>query len=81
MDKRIDVIASVIRRGGTVYDLTDLELAYAPPYSSAKDPVNMAGYVAEDVLEGLSDIIAYEDLPKALEQGSPSSRRADTGRV
>ncbi len=70
VDKRIDVIASVIRRGGTVYDLTDLELAYAPPYSSAKDPVNMAGYVAEDVLEGLSDIIAYEDLPKALEQGA-----------
>lgn len=50
VDKRIDVIATVIRLGGTVTDLTELELCYAPPYSSAKDPVNMAGYVAENVL-------------------------------
>lgn len=52
VDKRIDVIATAIRANMTVYDLTELELAYAPPYSSAKDPVNMAGYVAENTLTG-----------------------------
>lgn len=50
VDKRIDVIATVLRLGGTVHDLTKLELCYAPPFSSAKDPVNMAGYVAENIL-------------------------------
>jgi len=49
-DKRIDVIATAIRAGMTVYDLEELELAYAPPYSSAKDPVNMAGFVASNIL-------------------------------
>ena len=52
VDKRIDVIATVIRLGGTVHDLTRLELCYAPPFSSAKDPVNMAGYTAENILKG-----------------------------
>ena len=50
VDKRIDVIATVIRLHGTIYDLTELELCYAPPFSSAKDPVNMAGFVAENVI-------------------------------
>lgn len=50
VDKRIDVIATAIRAGMSVYDLADLELAYAPPFGSAKDPVNMAGFVAENVL-------------------------------
>ncbi|WP_127533858.1 FAD-dependent oxidoreductase [Paenibacillus kobensis] len=62
VDKRIDVIATVIRLGGTVTDLTELELAYAPPYSSAKDPVNMAGYMAENVLSGLTDVYHTEHL-------------------
>lgn len=52
VDKRIDTIAAVLRLGGGVRDLTELELAYAPPYSSAKDPVNMAGFTAENVLRG-----------------------------
>lgn len=52
VDKRIDTIAVAIRLGGTVRDLKNLELAYAPPYSSAKDPVNMAGFVAENILSG-----------------------------
>lgn len=52
VDKRIDVIATAIRAGMTVYDLQELELAYAPPFSSAKDPVNMAGYVAANILKG-----------------------------
>lgn len=51
-DKRIDVLATAIRGGLTGADLTELELAYAPPYSSAKDPVNMAGYVIENLLTG-----------------------------
>ena len=50
VDKRIDVFATALRAGMTVYDLEELELAYAPPYSSAKDPVNMAGFVASNIL-------------------------------
>ena len=62
VDKRIDLIASVMRLNGTVYDLTELELAYAPPYSSAKDPVNMIGFVAENQLEGLVDVVLCREL-------------------
>jgi NADPH-dependent 2,4-dienoyl-CoA reductase/sulfur reductase-like enzyme/rhodanese-related sulfurtransferase len=52
VDKRLDVLATAIRAGMTVFDLERLELAYAPPYSSAKDPVNMAGFVAANLLRG-----------------------------
>lgn len=52
VDKRIDVLAVAIKAGMSAYDLTEIDLAYAPPYSSAKDPVNMAGYVIENILEG-----------------------------
>jgi NADPH-dependent 2,4-dienoyl-CoA reductase/sulfur reductase-like enzyme/rhodanese-related sulfurtransferase len=52
VDKRIDVIATAIRAGMTVYDLEELELSYAPPFSTAKDPVNVAGYVAANMLRG-----------------------------
>ncbi|MFL0266903.1 CoA-disulfide reductase [Candidatus Clostridium radicumherbarum] len=62
VDKRIDVIASAIRLGGTVFDLTELELSYAPPFSSAKDPVNMAGFVAENVITGKMDVITPEEF-------------------
>ena len=62
VDKRIDDIATVIRFKGTVIDLTEMELAYAPPYSSAKDPVNMAGYVAENVLLELTKVFLPKDL-------------------
>ncbi|RMC98699.1 CoA-disulfide reductase [Clostridium autoethanogenum] len=62
VDKRIDDIAVTMRFGGTVYDLTELELAYAPPYSSAKDPVNMAGFIAENVLSGKDEVILPEDI-------------------
>jgi len=51
VDKRIDILSSVIQRGSTIYELTEFEHAYAPPYSSAKDPVNMAGFVAENILQ------------------------------
>lgn len=63
VDKRIDQFAAAMRHQGTVYDLEELELAYAPPFSSAKDPVNMAGYVAENVLTGKSDVFYPEDVP------------------
>ncbi len=54
VDKRIDTIGTAIRLGAGAIDLKDLELAYAPPFSSAKDPVNMAGFTAENVLKGLA---------------------------
>ncbi len=62
VDKRIDVLATAIRAGMTVYDLTELELAYAPPFSSAKDPVNIAGYVATNVLKGDMKIVSPAEL-------------------
>lgn len=52
VDKRMEMLSGVLQRGGTVRDLAELEQAYAPPYSSAKDPVNMAGFVAENILTG-----------------------------
>ena len=60
VDKRIDTLGVTMRLGGTVRDLKNLELAYAPPYSSAKDPVNMAGYVAENILTGLVKFADYD---------------------
>jgi len=62
VDKRIDVIATVIRLNGTVEDLTELELSYAPPFSSAKDPVNMAGFVAQNVLAGRTHVVPWKDI-------------------
>lgn len=63
VDKRIDLFAQVIKKGGTIYDLQEIEHAYAPPYSSAKDPVNMAGFVAENILKGKVNIIQWRDIP------------------
>lgn len=62
VDKRIDLFATVLRHGGTVEELTEIEHAYAPPYSSAKDPVNMAGFVAENILKGRSRHIQWHEL-------------------
>ncbi|MBW1790249.1 MAG: FAD-dependent oxidoreductase, partial [Deltaproteobacteria bacterium] len=62
VDKRIDVLATAIRGSMTVYDLEELELAYAPPYSSAKDPINVAGFVASNILKGDFDIILWNQL-------------------
>ncbi|MBO4547785.1 MAG: FAD-dependent oxidoreductase, partial [Abditibacteriota bacterium] len=64
VDKRIDVLATALRLGASVRDLKNLELAYAPPFSSAKDPVNMAGFVAENILSGLVRIAEW-DAPSA----------------
>ncbi len=62
VDKRIDLFASIIGRGGTIQDLQEIEHAYAPPYSSAKDPVNIAGFVAENILTGRSVTIGWKQL-------------------
>lgn len=62
VDKRIDVIATVMKLKGTIYDLKELELAYAPPFSSAKDPVNMVGFTAENTLSGNMDITMWHEI-------------------
>lgn len=62
VDKRIEMLAQVIQHKGTIYDLISLEQAYAPPYSSAKDPVNMAGFVAENILTGKVRIISWREV-------------------
>lgn len=63
VDKRIDVISTAIRAGMTVYDLEKLELAYAPPFSSAKDPVNIAGYTAANILKGDCRVFYWHEVP------------------
>ena len=62
VDKRIDQIAGLIKRGGTVYDLMETEHAYAPPFSSAKDPIAIAGYVASNIISGAMPVISWREL-------------------
>ncbi|MBN2267241.1 MAG: FAD-dependent oxidoreductase, partial [Candidatus Babeliaceae bacterium] len=69
VDKRIDVFATAICGGMTVHDLETLELAYAPPYGSAKDPVNIAGYVAANILKGDLDNVYWNQLPETVRDG------------
>lgn len=70
VDKRIDVLATAIHAGMTAPQLKELDLAYAPPYSSAKDPVNMAGFMAEDLDQGLVQQWRAEDEPTLPRDGS-----------
>ena len=65
VDKRVDMIATILKAGGTVYDLQEIEHAYAPPFSSAKDPVNIAGFVAENILSDLVKIVHWHELDEA----------------
>ena len=65
VDKRIDEIAMLIKRGGTVRDLVRTEQAYAPPFSSAKDPVAIAGYVACNTLDGVMPVVTWRELAAA----------------
>ncbi|MFD1040230.1 CoA-disulfide reductase [Virgibacillus byunsanensis] len=69
VDKRIDVIATAIKGGLSVLDLPDLELAYAPPYSQAKDPVNIAGYVATNIVEGVIETIQWNEIDDVVSNG------------
>ena len=69
VDKRIDVIATAIRGGITAPELADLELAYAPPFGSAKDPVNMLGYIAENLMSGLTKNAQWHQIDSYLNDG------------
>jgi rhodanese-related sulfurtransferase len=62
VDKRIDVVATAMRAGMTVFDLEELELAYAPPYGSARDPVNVIGFVASNMLRGDSKMLCWDSV-------------------
>ena len=70
VDKRIDVIATAIRTGLTAPELADLELAYAPPFGSAKDPVNMLGYMADNILSGLTESVQWNELADRMANGA-----------
>ena len=70
VDKRIDTISVAVRLGATADQLMDLEMAYAPPYSSAKDPVNMAGFVAENVLKGIMKLRNPMELDELIKEGN-----------
>lgn len=67
VDKRLDVISTAMQNGMKAWQLQDLELAYAPPYSSAKDPVNMLGYIAEDIRDGLVSTVQWYELDELKE--------------
>ena len=69
VDKRIDILATAIKGNLTVFDLPELEFTYAPPFGSAKDPVNMLGYAALNLIEGLSDNIQWYQLEDELAKG------------
>ncbi|AQS52616.1 Coenzyme A disulfide reductase [Jeotgalibaca dankookensis] len=69
IDKRIDILATAIKGGLTIFDLPELEFTYAPPFGAAKDPVNMIGYAAMNVVEGLSDSIQWYDLKDEVAKG------------
>ena len=68
VDKRIDQIAELIKHGGTVYDLMETEHAYAPPFSSAKDPIAIGGYVASNIISGAMPAITWRELVEQKEQ-------------
>lgn len=70
VDKRVDVIATAMRGGLRAEELADLELAYAPPFGSAKDPVNMLGYVAENVLSGLAPTAQWDEVAGLQAEGA-----------
>lgn len=70
VDKRMDVLASSIRFGAKITDLTNLELCYAPPFGSAKDPVNMLGFVAENIITGKMKQFFWNDVEKLPRDGS-----------
>jgi len=84
VDKRIDVISTAIHFGATVNDLEEVELCYAPPFSSAKDPANMAGYSAENILAGIVDNITVgelDDAPGAVLLDVRTQREVDLGKI
>ncbi|WP_181685206.1 FAD-dependent oxidoreductase [Halorhabdus salina] len=87
VDKRIDVLATAIEFEKTVFDLQDLDLAYAPPYGSGKDPVNMAGFAAGNIVRGVVDVLHWHDLEDldpeeyTLLDCRPLEERHDDGQI
>ncbi len=79
VDKRIDTLAATMRMGGSVYDLEELELAYAPPFSSAKDPVNMLGFVAENILKKMVTFIDCAEMDTITKNGDADYMILDIG--
>lgn len=69
VEKRIDVLATAIKGGLNVFDLQDVETCYAPPYNSAKDPVNMLGYYASNIIDGIVDTVQWSEIDNILESG------------
>ena len=70
MDKRIDIIATAIKSGLKVTELQELEFTYAPPFGSAKDIVNLAGYVSQNVILGLSKTVQWHQVDALIEEGA-----------
>ncbi|TYC87629.1 CoA-disulfide reductase [Acetobacterium wieringae] len=68
-EKRIDVIATAMKLGATVLDLQDFELSYAPPFSSAKDPVNILGYIAENIIDGVYQTVQWHEIDQIIAAG------------
>ncbi len=68
VDKRIDLMATVLQHGGTIFDLEEIEHAYAPPFSSAKDPVNIAGFVAENIMDGTTQVAQWSQVSEMNER-------------
>ncbi len=86
VDKRIDVLATAIAHDDTVFDIRDLDLAYAPPYSAAKDPVNVLGMIGTNVIEGVADIVHLEEFETAREAATvidtrPAEMRETQGSI
>lgn len=69
VDKRLDILATAIKGQLTIFELPELEFTYAPPFGSAKDPVNLLGYAAMNIAEGVSETIQWHELATALENG------------
>ena len=70
VDKRIDVLSAYIKKDGTIHDLTEFEQAYAPPYSSAKDPINMVGFIAENSMSHHTNLVSRSELEAILDAGA-----------
>ena len=82
VDKRIDVLATAMYAGITALQLKELDLSYAPPYSSAKDPVNMAGFMIENIAEGKTEAVFYRGCGKSSKgRKRDSSGCKNPGRV
>ena len=69
VDKRIDVISTAMKFGGKVTDLSSIEICYAPPFNSAKDPVNILGYIAENVIDGVFKTVQYHEIDEIVKNG------------